>query len=105
MMHRLPMGPLFQTVGDPAAPGGGSGTFRGCTCDFCNCTLAADGGVLKMSPRARELAKIEDKIERLELDLAAAKAAAAAAETQLTAARADLARRPVPARDDDDDDD
>jgi septal ring factor EnvC (AmiA/AmiB activator) len=84
---------------DPAAPvGGRSG---GPTCEFCNCSLAADGAVLKTSDRARQLARIDEKIERLEGELAAAKAANTELQTQLTAAVTELQdvkqSRPAPA--------
>ena len=80
---------------DPAAPiGARSG---GPTCEFCGCNLAADGAVLKTSARARELARIDEKIERLETDLATARARVTELETQLAAATAELAQpRPAP---------
>lgn len=90
-------GLLFQ---DPAAPVGGARS-GGPTCEFCECGLAADGAVLKTSERARKLARIDEKIEKLEGELAAAKAANTELQTQLTAAVAELQdlkqSRPAPA--------
>lgn len=76
-------------------------------CDFCGCTLAADGAVLRTSDRAKTLARVDERIDRLTEDLAAAKADAQEVRQQLTAAKAELERRPAPrvAADDDDDDD
>jgi len=73
---------------DPAAPAGGRS--GGPTCEFCGCSLAADGAVLKTSDKARQLARIDEKVERLETDLAAARARVTEAEGQLAAAVAEL---------------
>lgn len=81
--------PLLQ---DPAAPPGRAG--GGVTCEFCGCGLAADGAVLRTSDRARGLARIEEKIERIETDLTAARTRVTELEGELAAAVAKLAAVP-----------
>lgn len=81
---------------DPGAPGGAR--TAGVTCEFCECGLAGDGAVLKTSARARQLARIDEKIEKLEQDKATALARVTELETQLAAALAKLAAiPPIPA--------
>jgi len=86
--------PLCQV--DPAAPVG-SRSQGGPTCEFCGCQLAADGAVLKTSQRARELARVDERIERLESDLATARGRVTELETELAAAIARPAPAPEPA--------
>lgn len=96
--------PLFSPD-DPLAPGTGGSAGR-VKCDFCACSLAADGAVLTTSPRARELAKIEETLEKSQAELATTKATLQTTAAELADAKAELVRlRPAPAPLDDDDDD
>lgn len=81
----------FQS--DPGAPGGGAPRGH-IECGFCGCGLGADGGVLKTSTRARELARIDEKIERLEGELATARGRVTELTGELAAAVAKLAAVP-----------
>lgn len=42
-------------------------------CEFCQCELAADGGVLKTSQRAREFRDVDDNLARALSDVQAAR--------------------------------
>jgi hypothetical protein len=87
---------------DPAAPAGGQSQGAGPVCEFCGCKLGADGAVLKTSERAKLLARVDERIERLEADLAGARARVTEVEGQLAAASTELQQlrqgpRPAPA--------
>ena len=43
----------------PPAPAGASGL----TCEFCECTLAKNGDVIKVGRRAKKMRDLEDEIE------------------------------------------
>lgn len=94
--------PFFQVV-DPVAPAGGQSQGAGPVCEFCGCKLGADGAVLKTSERAKQLARVDERIERLESDLAAARGRVTEVEGQLGAAVSELQElrqsRPAPAGD------
>jgi hypothetical protein len=81
---------------DDLAPGtsGGSATGR-VTCEFCKCGLAADGGVLKRSERAKALMDLEDDLAKTKKELVDVTRAHAKLDEQLTAAKAELANRPA----------
>src|SRR5262245_9413763 len=36
------------------------------TCEFCECSLAPNGDIISMGPRAKELRKADEKIEALQ---------------------------------------
>jgi len=83
--------------GDPLAPAGGSGLApKRINCEFCDCQLASSGEVLKRSTRAKELIALEETVDDLRAEVAAAKAAVLAAEqatATATAALADVQRK------------
>lgn len=57
---------------------------RKITCGYCDCILAADGGVLRVSDRVKVLNRQEEKIEAL-------KAEGARLESELNTVRGELA--------------
>lgn len=63
------------------------------TCGYCECRLAADGGVLRISERVKALNKQEERIEQLRSDVTKLQADLDAANTALAEARAALAGR------------
>lgn len=54
------------------------------TCGYCDCTLAADGGVLRVSERSKDLNRQDEKLENL-------RAKIAQLETELSTAHAEKA--------------
>lgn len=89
--------PLAFPDDDPLAPRGAAAGAGRVTCDFCACELAADGNVLRMSSRAKDLAKIEARLEKAADEVATAKARLAELEQELAAAKAAMTARPAPA--------
>lgn len=82
---------------DELGPGANSGATGRVTCEFCKCSLAGDGAVLRRSERAKTLMDLEDTIDKLRRDLDDAKRAATDADVQLKAALKQLDARPAPA--------
>lgn len=62
-------------------------------CAYCECVLAADGGVIRTSERVRALNKQEDRIEQLRIDLAKVEGDLTTARAELATAQATLAGR------------
>jgi len=64
-------------------------------CEFCGCTLAPSGDVLRRGAEATQFQKQGDKIERLTADLAAVSQERDRIETELREVKAATARRPT----------
>lgn len=60
------------------------------TCGHCGCTLARDGGVLTRGQRAASMVRLEERAERLETELEAARLASANVQAKLEAAEDQL---------------
>lgn len=76
----------------PPAGAGAAGSRR-IVCEFCECSLANSGDVLKRSARAKELMKLEDTVETLTRELDEARTSAAALKTELDAAKLELSTK------------
>lgn len=63
------------------------------TCEFCSCTLGPSGEYLQLSPRAKELRALEDTLDTVRGELAAAREDVAAALRERDEARAALATK------------
>lgn len=61
------------------------------TCDYCQCSLAADGGVLVTSDRAKDLNRLEERIEVLTREISGHQATIQALTTERDEARSALA--------------
>lgn len=59
-------------------------------CDYCECQLGADGGVLRVSERAKELNRQDERIENLKRDISKLQGELDTAKADLAAARAEL---------------
>jgi len=68
------------------------------TCGYCDCQLAADGGVLRTSDRVKALNKQEERIDALKADLARLEGELVTARGELTTLKASL--QPASAGDD-----
>lgn len=86
MAVELPPAP----VAPPARTDGGNDRPKSVVCDFCQCRVARDGGVLETSDRAREYRRSEDRIDALKSDVARLEAELATAHALVTTARAEL---------------
>lgn len=75
---------------------------RRVVCGYCESTLAANGDVLRTSDRVKALNKLEEKIEKLEGQIAKLTSEVADRERERDEARAALAAKTRPAEDDDD---
>ena len=75
---------------------------RRVVCGYCESTLAANGDVLRTSDRVKALNKLEEKIEKLEGQIAKLTYEVADRERERDEARAALAAKTRPAEDDDD---
>jgi hypothetical protein len=64
-------------------------------CEFCGCTLAPSGDVLRRGAEATQFQKQGDKIDRLEADLAAAVQEKDRLQDELRTLKAATARRPT----------
>jgi hypothetical protein len=57
-------------------------------CEFCECQLAPDGGVMKMSENARGTVKLKDRLASVAADLEAAHADLARAQAEIAQLKA-----------------
>lgn len=74
----MPNDPLPPSaVVDP--PAGPTERRKRCTCEYCGCTLTADGEIIKLGDDARKFRDQEDEIKRLNRELATAREKLAAA--------------------------
>lgn len=81
--------PIAALTGDPAVPAVDSG---GRICEYCKSKLTARGEVLEMSPRARELRTLEDRLIREQEDHTRTKAELVAAGQIIADLRSQLAQ-------------
>jgi len=75
----MPDDPL-ETQNNPAPAPAPAREGRGCTCEFCGCTLTPRGEVLRMGDKAKEFRDTEEKLEKLRKDVSAAEGRAVEAE-------------------------
>lgn len=61
------------------------------TCGYCDCVLAEDGGVLRISDRVKQLNRQEETIENMRADVTRLQSELATATAELTAAREAIA--------------
>jgi len=76
---------------DPPTPPAPTG--RRITCDYCKCSLAASGDVLRMSSEAKAMRDLEHTLEKVRKELADAQALTAIAVRERDEARAALPKK------------
>jgi hypothetical protein len=90
-------------------PDGGGEKPLSVVCEFCECKLTRRGQVIEISGKAKDLRKLQDRIDKLDATGAEQADTITRLERELAEARAAVTKKPAKAGggwfDDDDDDD
>lgn len=87
---------------DPMPAGAPAAEHVSVKCEFCDCRLTRRGQVLEMSPKAKDLRRLEDAIDKHAHTIEEQAAEIARLSSELAAAKASVRQEPEPDSDDDD---